>query len=69
MLQQLALEDDAVDDQERAVLARIFSSVNRDTVTAEVWAEICRIKERYSIPWRPAADRRQIQERIRPRDR
>ena len=50
MLEKLALEDGRVDDRERAVLGRIFSRVNRDTVTAEVWEEICRFKERYSIP-------------------
>jgi hypothetical protein len=50
MLEKLALEDGNVDDEERAVLGRIFSRVNRDTVTAEVWEEICRFRERYSIP-------------------
>ena len=50
MLEKLALEEGNVDDQERAVLGRIFSRVSRDSVTAEVWEEICRFKERYSIP-------------------
>jgi hypothetical protein len=50
MLEKLALEDGTVDDEERVVLGRIFSRVSRDTVTAEVWEEICRFRERYSIP-------------------
>jgi hypothetical protein len=50
MLEKLALEDGNVDEQERTVLGRIFSRVSRDTVTAEVWDEICRFRERYSIP-------------------
>ena len=50
MLEKLALEDGQVDDDERAVLGRIFARVNRDTVTSEVWDEVCRFKERHSIP-------------------
>jgi hypothetical protein len=50
MLEKLALEDGTVDDHERAVLSRIFSRISRDTVTADVWDEISRVKERYAIP-------------------
>jgi hypothetical protein len=50
MLEKLALEDGQVDDDERAVLGRIFARVNRDTVTPDVWDEVCRFKERHSIP-------------------
>jgi hypothetical protein len=50
MLERLALQDGAVDDKEREVLARVFSRVNRQTVDAAVWAEIQRFKEQFAIP-------------------
>jgi uncharacterized membrane protein YebE (DUF533 family) len=50
MIEKLALEDGVVDDQERAVLSRIFARISSDTVTPDVWQEVCRFKERYQIP-------------------
>ena len=50
MLQKLALEDGTVDDKERDVLSHIFARVSSDTVSADVWQEICRFKERHQIP-------------------
>jgi glutamate mutase epsilon subunit len=50
MLEKLALSDAQVDDEERAVLARIFSRVNEGTVTADVWTEVCRFKQQHQIP-------------------
>jgi hypothetical protein len=50
MLERLALSDARVDDDERAVLARIFSRVNEQTVSAEVWKEVCRFKQQHQIP-------------------
>ena len=50
MLEKLALEDGQVDEDERAVLSRIFARVNPDTVSPDVWDEVNRFKERHSIP-------------------
>jgi hypothetical protein len=50
MLEKLALEDDKVDEQEKAVLSRIFARVDARTVAPEVWDEISRFKTQYGIP-------------------
>ena len=50
MLERLALEDGAVDDRERTVLANIFSRVSVDSVSAEVWEGIAQFKLRHDIP-------------------
>ena len=50
MLEKLALEDGAVDPKERDVLSRIFARVDARSVSADVWQEICRFKERHQIP-------------------
>src|SRR4026207_802774 len=50
MLQKLALSDSQVDDQERAVLSRVFSRISETTVSPDVWQEVCQFKERYEIP-------------------
>jgi hypothetical protein len=50
MLEKLALEDGSVDPKERDVLSRVFARVNADAVSADVWQEICRFKERHQIP-------------------
>jgi hypothetical protein len=50
MLEKLALEDGTVDDQERAVLSRIFARVTAESVAGDVWDEICRFKAKYQIP-------------------
>jgi hypothetical protein len=50
MLERLALEDEQVDAEERAVLARIFGRVTEQTTDPEVWLEIQRFREKYSIP-------------------
>ncbi len=49
MLKRLALEDGRVDDHERAVLGRIFARVTQDTVSQDVWDEICRFKAQHQI--------------------
>ena len=50
MLQKLALEDGTVNDKEHDVLSHIFARVSADTVSSDVWQEICRFKERHQIP-------------------
>jgi hypothetical protein len=50
MLEKLALSDQRVDDRERAVLARIFARISQDSVTSEVWSEVCRFKTEHGIP-------------------
>ena len=50
MLEKLALEDGSVDQEERDVLSRIFTRVDARSVSADVWQEICRFKERHQIP-------------------
>jgi hypothetical protein len=50
MLQKLALEDGTVDDRERDVLSHIFARVSADSVSSDVWQEICRFKARHQIP-------------------
>jgi uncharacterized membrane protein YebE (DUF533 family) len=50
MIEKLALEDGMIDDEERAVLGRIFDRVSAKTVSDEVWQEISRFKARYQIP-------------------
>jgi hypothetical protein len=48
-LEGIALRDGHIDEQERAVLATIFSRVSPDSVRPEVWVEIERFKERFGI--------------------
>ena len=48
-LEKLALEDGVVDDDEKRVLHNIFSRVSEQTVSPEVWREICRFKRAYGI--------------------
>jgi len=50
MLEKLALSDSEVDDDERAVLSRVFARISETTVSPEVWQEVCRFKTRYQIP-------------------
>jgi hypothetical protein len=50
MLERLALQDGAVDERERDVLARVFARVNPQTVDPSVLEEINRFKARFSIP-------------------
>jgi hypothetical protein len=50
MLERLALSDTKVDDREGAVLAQIFARISSNTVTPEVWTEICRFKQQHDIP-------------------
>ncbi len=49
MLERLALEDGMVDYKERDILSRIFSRVTAQSVTEDVWEEICRFKAKYQI--------------------
>jgi len=48
-MQRLALEDGAVDEAERKILARIFGRVTEDTVAPEVWADIVAFRQRHGI--------------------
>jgi len=48
-LEKLALEDGVIDDDEKRVLHNIFSRVSEQTVSPEVWREICRFKRAYGI--------------------
>jgi hypothetical protein len=48
-LEGIALRDGHVDEQERAVLATIFSRVSPDNVPPQVWVEIERFKERFGV--------------------
>ena len=50
MLRKLALTDAQVDDRERNVLSQVFARVTQDTVSAEVWNEICAFKTQHRIP-------------------
>ena len=50
MLERLALQDGAVDEKERDVLARVFARVNAQSVDPSVWEEIQRFKAKYDIP-------------------
>jgi hypothetical protein len=48
-LEGIALRDGHVDEQERTVLATIFSRISPDTVPPEIWVEVERFKERFGI--------------------
>lgn len=50
MLEKLALSDARVDDDERTILARIFSRVTEQAVSPDVWKDICRFKAEHQIP-------------------
>jgi hypothetical protein len=50
MLERLALEDGAIDEQERDVLSRVFSRVSGQSIEPAVRDEINRFKARYQIP-------------------
>ncbi len=49
MLERLALEDEEVDEQEKQVLRRIFSRINREDCSAGVWLEIEEFRKKYGI--------------------
>jgi uncharacterized membrane protein YebE (DUF533 family) len=49
MIEKLALEDGTVDDKERDILSRIFSRVTAQSVSEDLWDEICRFKAKYKI--------------------
>jgi tellurite resistance protein len=49
-IERLALRDGVVDDEERAVLAQVFSRVAQDKVAAPVWTEIQDFKKKFQIP-------------------
>lgn len=50
MLERLAMADGAVDERERNVLANIFSRVNSESVSADVWKDIEQFKALHQIP-------------------
>ncbi len=49
-MEKLALKDGVVDEAEIRVLSKIFARLDRDKVSADVWAEIQELKRRYRIP-------------------
>ena len=49
MLEQLALEDREVDEQERLVLRKIFARIKRDSCDEKVWREITDFRKKYGI--------------------
>ena len=50
MIEKLALEDGRIDEQERAVLSRVFARVGPESLDPEVRQEIERFKTAYAIP-------------------
>jgi hypothetical protein len=50
MLERLALRDGQVDNEERAVLTKVFARVNEQTTEPAVWAEMQRFKQEFGIP-------------------
>ncbi len=48
-IERLATRDDAIDEEEKEVLRRIFGRVNPDTVSPEVWAEVQRFSQAWQI--------------------
>ena len=48
-LEQLAVEDGEVDHDEKVMLTRIFSRVNQNQVTDEVWQEIQDFRTRFNF--------------------
>jgi len=49
-MKKLALADEQIDDEERNTLSRIFGRVTKNTVEADVWADIQRFKREHDIP-------------------
>jgi hypothetical protein len=49
MIEKLALEDGTVYGKERDILSRIFSRVTAQSVSEDLWDEICRFKAKYKI--------------------
>ena len=49
LLEKIALEDGILDEDEKAVLSRLFSRVSEETVTPTVWAEIVRFRQEQGI--------------------
>ena len=45
----MALEDNVIDDNERALLRRIFGEITPDLVLAGVWERIEQIREKHDI--------------------
>ena len=50
MIERLALEDGKVDEEERAVLSRVFGRVTAENTEPRVWEEIQQFKRQFSIP-------------------
>lgn len=48
-LEKIALEDGVVDEEEKHVLANLFSRVDKTTLTEAVWKEICAFREKHGI--------------------
>lgn len=48
-LEELALRDGVVDDEEKETLQAIFSRVTREEVEPEVWAEMESFRTRYGF--------------------
>ena len=49
MLEEIALKDGQIDDEERKVLSGIFSRVSRDQVVDSVWKEMQDFREKNEI--------------------
>ena len=49
MLQRLAMEDNTIDDKERAVLRNIFSRVKQEQTEPQVWQDIEKWREENDI--------------------
>ncbi|MHC4887215.1 MAG: hypothetical protein ACYTGH_19220 [Planctomycetota bacterium] len=48
-LMGLAMRDGVIDDEEKRVLNNIFSKVNEDEVTTEVWKRIQAIRKKHDM--------------------
>jgi len=48
-LKKIALEDGAIDADEKRILKRIFSRVTKEQVADAVWSAIMKFKEEYDI--------------------
>lgn len=45
----IAMADNVIDDEEKAVLAKIFDKVSKSEVSPKVWDRITEVRGKYSI--------------------
>lgn len=50
MIERLALADGQVDEEERAVISRVFSRITAENTEPRVWEEVQKFKREFSIP-------------------